>query len=88
MFIPPPIQCSSTISQAFSTHTGKPCVIGLKVKYFSEKDWIKHRFWHVPGWDIPKIWQQAFQWLYQDATSLYYDGSEIEEVKFDYFKLV
>ncbi len=85
---PPPINCPPEITKAFSSHLGESCVVGLKTKYYSEKEWLSHRLWMAPGWDVAEVWRRAHQWLYYDAVALYYDGSEIQEVKFDSFKLV
>lgn len=84
----PTIGVPGEIGRAFGTHKGESCLVVLKVKYRSEKDWLYQRLWMVPGWEQTDIWQKAYKWLKNDAKLLYYDLAEIEEVRFHSFKLV
>lgn len=84
----PLIDTPTEISRAFMSHKSKPCVVELKVKYFSETGPIFHRLWIKPGWEQSDIWQAAYKWINKDAAEMYYDGSEIEYVSFNSFKLV
>lgn len=77
-----------SINMAMTKHKGDPCVILLVVKYIHEKNCVSHRIWMPPVWDQGLIWQKAYTWISKEAKALYYDVSEIEEVRFESFKLV
>jgi hypothetical protein len=72
----------------FGDFKGACCLIVLKVKYAKEKDWIVQRLWMIPGWEQQDIWQKAYKWIWKDIKKRDYLISEIEEAKFDSFKLV
>lgn len=84
----PVILAAKEITEAFNEHKGESAMVVIKVKYKEEKDWIYERLWLVPGWTQTDIFQKAYNWMHQDARTMYYAVSDIEEARFHSFKLV
>ena len=67
---------------------GLPCLVKLKVKYRSEKNPVSYELWMKPGWESGFLWQEAYRIIRNEQAYTKYKMSDVEEAKFESFKLV